>query len=745
MLGAKGFPVNERGDSFLWERFGYTRARPQGLGSDSLAFLQYTRLPEWHNSSLMKPEDEITAEDQRSNPFGGVPRRSRSVYDVIAERYDIVKELGAGGMGVVLHVFDRLTEEDVALKLIRPELARRQELVDRFKREVRLARQITHKRVCRTYELLRFEDTLAISMEYVDGDTLRELLRRLGGLGSRTVIRVAEEICSALDEAHAHGIVHRDLKPENIMLDREGHVKVMDFGIAHSLTFAHTTPGDVLGTPQYMAPEQALRGGQIDARTDIYLFGLLLYEMYTGSAAGRDLQPGRFEELVHQHQDVIPESSVQVIARCLQHAPSARYQSANDVALALRVDSVQGTATIAALPLGLRLFEVATRVEEELMGINSNLEGPCTWTETWQRLPKFLLNRQVITASTARSLELFRSIARFSTNWKEWSESRLATTITEGETLIEVLRAIPAPEFTVEEIDITLFQDENCITPLPQPVGVRVNIRYSDGSNASRMYPAGRKFRVGEQVNPWWETRRPYTRIFYRDSSGNPALAWDFAFPFVGFVLGAPATEAGDFALRLLFECGKTLDFDGPADITKETTEAIVNAANSPLRGGGGAVNAAIHRAGGPSILKECQKIADEIGHLAAGKAALTGGGRLAAKYVIHTVGPVYRSGAPPAETLASCYRESIRLADEHAIRSIAFPTISIGMFGYPVLEAAAVAVPATIEALLAAANVKQVRFVFLDVDTLRAYIAAFEKLHELGALSPLKIERNSP
>ena len=137
---------------------------PQGLGSDSLAFLQYTRLPEWHNSSLMKPEDEITAEDNRSNPFGGVPRRSRSVNDVIADRYDIVKELGAGGMGVVLRVFDRLIEEDVALKLIRPELARRQELVDRFKREVRLARQITNKRVCRTYDLLRFGDTLAILM-----------------------------------------------------------------------------------------------------------------------------------------------------------------------------------------------------------------------------------------------------------------------------------------------------------------------------------------------------------------------------------------------------------------------------------------------------------------------------------------------------------------------------------------------------------------------------------------------------
>ena len=490
----------------------------------------------------MKPEDEITAPDGRSEPFRAAAQRSRSLYDVIAERYDIVKELGAGGMGVVLHVFDRLTGEDVALKLIRPELARRPELVERFKREVRLARQITHKRVCRTYELLRFADTLAISMEYVDGDTLREVLRRFGGLGTRTIIRVAEETCSALEEAHSHGIVHRDLKPENIMLDRDGHVKVMDFGIAHSVSLAHTAPGDVLGTPSYMAPEQASRGGQIDARTDIYLFGLLLYEMYTGDAAGENLQPGRIAELMQQHRDVIPPSSVSVITRCLQQAPSARYQSANEVAVAMRLQPVAGTAIVAS-PLSLRLFEVATRVEHELMAINSNLEGPCTRTETWQRLPKFFLDRHLITASTARSLELFRSIVNFSTNWKEWSESELAKAVELGEPLILILRAIPAPEFTVEEVDIILFQDENCATPLVQPVGVRVNIRYSDGANALRMYPAGRKFRIGEQVDPWWETRRPYTRIYYRDSSGKPALAWDFAFPFVGFIAGTTPIE----------------------------------------------------------------------------------------------------------------------------------------------------------------------------------------------------------
>lgn len=200
-----------------------------------------------------------------------------------------------------------------------------------------------------------------------------------------------------------------------------------------------------------------------------------------------------------------------------------------------------------------------------------------------------------------------------------------------------------------------------------------------------------------------------------------------------------------DFTVRLSFAGGKIVDFHGPADITKETTEAIVNAANSALIGGGG-VDGAIHRAGGPSILKECAKIAAEIGHLPAGKAVLTTGGRLPAKYVIHTVGPVYRHGAkPPAETLASCHRESIRIADDHGICSLAFPAISTGAFGYPVHEAAAVAVPATIQALLDATHVAHARFVLFDLATLRAYTNAFEKLHKAGTLSPLNIERNSP
>jgi O-acetyl-ADP-ribose deacetylase (regulator of RNase III) len=143
-----------------------------------------------------------------------------------------------------------------------------------------------------------------------------------------------------------------------------------------------------------------------------------------------------------------------------------------------------------------------------------------------------------------------------------------------------------------------------------------------------------------------------------------------------------------DFAARLTFTNGKTLELAGPGDITKETTEAIVNAANSTLLGGGG-VDGAIHRAGGPSILADCRRIVAKIGTLPAGKAVITTGGRLAAKYVVHTVGPIYRGGKQhEAETLAGCYRESIRVADDHGIRSLAFPSISTGAYAYPVHEA---------------------------------------------------------
>ncbi len=195
-------------------------------------------------------------------------------------------------------------------------------------------------------------------------------------------------------------------------------------------------------------------------------------------------------------------------------------------------------------------------------------------------------------------------------------------------------------------------------------------------------------------------------------------------------------TGVRDSTLRLVLDIGKTIEFCGPADITEETTDAIVNAANSSLLGGGG-VDGAIHRAGGPAILAECKQIVSKIRSLPAGKAVITTGGRLRTKYVIHTVGPIYHGGErEEAEQLASCHRESIRLADEHALESLSFPAISTGAFGYPISQAAPIAIFSTLEALALANHVNKVRFVLFDGATLRAYTQAAENLKNSNSTS---------
>ena len=199
-----------------------------------------------------------------------------------------------------------------------------------------------------------------------------------------------------------------------------------------------------------------------------------------------------------------------------------------------------------------------------------------------------------------------------------------------------------------------------------------------------------------------------------------------------------------DFAARITLATDKTLEFHGPADITKEATEAIVNAANSSLMGGGG-VDGAIHRAGGPSIVEECRRIVAKTGTLPAGKAVLTTAGRLPAKYVIHTVGPIYSGGRrKEAATLASCYRESLRLADDHLIASVAFPSISTGAYGYPVHEAAEIAVNAVIESLSACSHVRHVRFVLFDSATCHAYVQIAQKISRDSLAKSLIFELQS-
>jgi serine/threonine protein kinase len=265
----------------------------------------------------------------------------------LAARYDVLEQVGQGGMGVVYRARDRETEETVALKVLKTEIAARPDYIERFKSELRLARKITHKNVCRTHELLRFEETVAIAMEFVEGDSLRAVLKRFGGVPLRRGIEWLRQMCSALGEAHAQGIVHRDLKPENLVVDREGQVRIMDFGIAHSLETDKLEAGVVVGTPAYMSPEQA-EGRPLDGRSDIYALGLIAYEMFTGrqAFAGGTVVTQlkrRLQEAPPSPRGVepwLPPFLERAILKCLERDPERRYASVGELerALAARED-----------------------------------------------------------------------------------------------------------------------------------------------------------------------------------------------------------------------------------------------------------------------------------------------------------------------------------------------------------------------------------------------------------------------
>jgi hypothetical protein len=265
----------------------------------------------------------------------------------LRQRYDILAELGRGGMGIVYRARDRETGDVVALKVLRPEIAARPEVIERFKSELLLARKITHKNVCRTYELLRFGDTVVIAMEYVEGESLRSLLGRVEGLSVRQGLKILRQIIAGLAEAHAQGVVHRDLKPENILITRDGGVKVMDFGIARSIEAEATQTSSIVGTPAYMSPEQA-EGKPVDARTDIYALGLILYEIFTGRLPFHaDTRVG----LVHKqiHETPPPARSVdpylpifldRAIEKCLEKNPKKRFQSVAELEAALEEQAI---------------------------------------------------------------------------------------------------------------------------------------------------------------------------------------------------------------------------------------------------------------------------------------------------------------------------------------------------------------------------------------------------------------------
>jgi serine/threonine protein kinase/class 3 adenylate cyclase len=261
----------------------------------------------------------------------------------IPSRYEVLSQVGTGGMGVVYKVRDLEADEIVALKILKPEIATDPAVQDNFKRELCLARRITHKNVCRIHDFSRSNGTAYASMEFIEGESLLSRLNRLGMLPVNQAFDIARQICAGLHEAHAQGIVHRDLKPANIMLDRRGTVKIMDFGVARLIQNTGPMTGTIAGTPAYMAPEQA----ELKAMgpcTDIYALGLVLYEMITGVQAFQGDTPvaialKQIREYPTRPREIVPNLSHPIeaaILKCLQKDPAKRFQSANELDLALQ-------------------------------------------------------------------------------------------------------------------------------------------------------------------------------------------------------------------------------------------------------------------------------------------------------------------------------------------------------------------------------------------------------------------------
>jgi len=295
------------------------------------------------NPSLLVPtesdsSDAFTAGEAASDEPMAPASVSLAPGSRIGARYTIRRRLGQGGMGAVYQVHDCELDRDVALKVIRQEIAGNPEILERFKREIQLSSVVTHKNVLRVYDLGESDGIKFLTMQYVEGENLSALLRR-ERIPCRKAATIFRQICEALQAAHEQGVLHRDLKPDNVMIDQNDRVYLTDFGLAKSLQqSALTHAGQIMGTPDYMSPEQ-VKGEPADERSDIYSLGALLYQMLSGDVPyhGNTI----FEVMIQRVQKPprpvtelnpdVPPFLAEITERCMAIEPEARYLSVESI------------------------------------------------------------------------------------------------------------------------------------------------------------------------------------------------------------------------------------------------------------------------------------------------------------------------------------------------------------------------------------------------------------------------------
>lgn len=349
--GAVGVPV--KGDS--------SGSNPPG-DSDAPTLIDFGNASSDPEATFVDPD--ATVIEGMLPPLPALPKRPTRVPitapllepgDVLGDRYEIEKLLGEGGMGAVYKARDRELDRPVALKLIRPELASNPSMLARFKQELLLSRQVTHKNVIRIYDLGDADGVKFITMEFVEGEDLRALIQKKKKFSPEEAVEIMRQVCQALEAAHGVGVIHRDLKPQNIMRDQSGRILVMDFGLARTMEGEGMTQvGALVGTMEYMSPEQAL-AKELDQRSDLFTAGLILYELLTGkmpfkaeSALASLIKRTQERAVpVSDHDGTIPGALSGIVSKCLERDATLRYQSATEMLRDL--DAWQGKRAAATL------------------------------------------------------------------------------------------------------------------------------------------------------------------------------------------------------------------------------------------------------------------------------------------------------------------------------------------------------------------------------------------------------------